>query len=70
MTVIDSIIHDLRGLPLRKLVEVARYVHRLSETAEKERSEVLAETYGYLSQQEGEVFEQALESSRRIEPRG
>ncbi|MGV3533605.1 MAG: hypothetical protein ACO1QR_14655 [Chthoniobacteraceae bacterium] len=70
MTVIDSIIHDLRGLPLRKLVEVARYVHRLSETAEKERADVLAETHGYLSEEEGEIFEHALENSRTIEPRG
>jgi hypothetical protein len=70
MTVIESIMHDLRGMPLRKLVEVARYVHRLSETAEKERAEVLGETHGYLSEREGEIFEQALESSRRIEPRG
>ncbi len=70
MTVLDSIIHDLRGLPMRKLVEVARYVHRLSETAEKERAEVLSETHGYLDEKEGLIFEQALETSRRIEAHG
>jgi hypothetical protein len=70
MTVLESIIHDLHGMPLRKLVDVARYVHRLSETAEQERAEVLGETHGYLSNQEGVVFEQALENSRRIEARG
>lgn len=70
MTVIESIVHDLRGMPLGKLVEVARYVHRLSETAERERAEVLAETHGYLDENDGLAFEQALETSRRIEARG
>lgn len=70
MSVPESIVHDLHGLPLRKLVEAARYVHGLSETAERERAEVLKETHGYLSDTEAEVFEQALETSRRIEPRG
>ena len=57
-------------MPLRKLVEVARYVHHLSETAERERAEVLRETHGYLDGNDGLIFEQALETSRRIEPRG
>lgn len=70
MSVLESIIHDLRGMPLRKLVEVARYVHHLSETAEKERAEVLRETHGYLDEEDGLIFEQALKSSRRIEARG
>lgn len=70
MSVLESIIHDLRGLPLRKLVEVARYVHRLSETAERERAEVLRETHAYLGEEEGLIFERALEGSRRTEPRG
>ena len=70
MTVIESIVRDLNGMPMRKLVEVARYVHRLSETAERERAEVLRETHGYLSDDDGRIFEQALEDSRRIEARG
>jgi hypothetical protein len=70
MTVIESIVRDLNGMPMRKLVEVARYVHRLSETAERERTEVLRETHGYLSGEDGRLFEQALANSRRIEARG
>ncbi|RYD30064.1 MAG: hypothetical protein EOP86_20630 [Verrucomicrobiaceae bacterium] len=70
MSVPDSIIHSLRGLPLSKLVDVARYVHRLSETAERERAEVLRETHGYLDEKDGLIFEQALETSRRVESRG
>ncbi|MCW1887798.1 hypothetical protein OKA04_23875 [Luteolibacter flavescens] len=70
MSVIDSIIHDLRSLPLRKLVEVAGHVHRLSETAQQERAEILRATHGCLTEEDGEIFEQALETSRRTEPRG
>lgn len=70
MSVLESIIHDLRGLPLRKLVEVARYVHHLSESAERERAEVLKDTHGCLDETEGMIFEKALESSRQIEARG
>jgi hypothetical protein len=70
MSVLDSIIHDLRSLPLRKLVDVARYVHRLSETAQQERAEALRETHGCLDEVEGDIFEQALETSRRTEARG
>ena len=53
MTALESIIQDLRGMPLRKLVEVARYVPRLSETAERERAEVLGKTHGNLDGNEG-----------------
>jgi hypothetical protein len=70
LSVLESIIHELRGLPLSKLVDVARYVHRLSETAERERAEVLRETHGYLDEKDGMIFERALKSSRRIEARG
>ena len=70
MTVIESIVRDLNGMPMRKLVEVARYVHRLSETVERERADVLRETHGYLSDDDGRIFEQALEDSRRSEAHG
>jgi hypothetical protein len=70
MTVIESIVRDLNGMPMRKLVEVARYVHRLSETVARERAEILQETHGYLSEDDARIFEQALETSRRIEVRG
>jgi hypothetical protein len=53
MTVLESIVRDLRGMPLREQMEVARYVHQLSETAEKERAEILGETHGNLDGNEG-----------------
>lgn len=70
MTVIESIVRDLNGMPMRTLVEVARYVHRLSETVERERAEVLRETHGYLSDEDGRIFERALDNSCRIEAHG
>ena len=70
MTVIESIVRDLNGMPMRKLVEVARHVHRLSETVARERAEILQETHGYLSEDDARIFEQTLETSRRIEVRG
>ena len=50
MTVIESILHDLQGMSNRALVDVARYVHKLSESAREERTEVLRApaTRGYL----------------------
>jgi hypothetical protein len=65
--VIESIMKDLQSLPNPKLVEVARYVHGLSEAAQKERSSLLRQTYGALSQEDGEAFEQAVIGARRLE---
>jgi len=46
MTVIESIIKDLQGLPNAKLVEAAGMIHRLSEKAQQERAEALQGLYG------------------------
>ena len=70
MTIIESIVRDLQGMPNRVLVDVARYVHRLSESAAKERAEVLRATHGCMDETDGRVFEEALAASRRIEDRG
>jgi len=70
VTVMEAIVRDLKGLPLRKLVEVARYVHGMSETAARERAEVLKETHGYLNEDDARIFEEAIENSRRIEAHG
>lgn len=70
MNIIDSIVNDLKSLPTRKLVEVAGYVHRMSESAHLERSRILRETHGCLDDADGEVFEAALASSRRVESHG
>jgi hypothetical protein len=70
MTVVESIVRNLRELPARQQVEVARYVHRLSEEAAKERAAVLKETHGCLDETDGAAFEEALAGARRIEAHG
>ena len=67
MTVIESIIQDLQNLPTPKLVDVARYVHDLSEPARKERLAFLRQTHGVLNEQDGDAFEMALVGARRVE---
>jgi hypothetical protein len=67
VNVIESIIKDLQGLPNPKLVEVARYVHGLSEAAQKKRSALLHKTHGALTEKDGEAFEMALRGARRLE---
>ena len=67
MSVIEAIVKDLQRLPNPKLVEVARYVHGLSEAAQKERFSLLRQTHGVLSEEDGEAFELALTGARRLE---
>jgi len=67
MSVIESILKELQSLPNPKLVEVARYVHGLSEAAQKERLSLLQQTHGALSEEDGNVFESALAGSRRLD---
>ena len=67
MSVLESILKDLQSLPTQKLVEVARYVHGLSEAAQKERLSLLHQTHGALSEEDGQAFELALTGARRIE---
>ncbi len=67
MNVIESIIKDLQSLPTPKLVEVARYVHGLSEADQKSRQAILRQTHGILSDEDGRAFEAALFGARRLE---
>lgn len=57
-------------MPNRALVDVARYVHRLSQSARDERAEALRATHGYMDEAEAKVFEEALSGSRRIAENG
>lgn len=70
MSVIESIVRGVQSLSLREQVEVARYVHRLSSTARRERSDVLRRTHGSLDAADGVAFEEAMRGSRRIEAHG
>ena len=67
MSVIESILRDLQKMPTPKLVEVASYVHGLSEAAQKERLSLLHETHGALSEEDGNIFDMALAGARRLE---
>ncbi|NJK92688.1 MAG: hypothetical protein HC904_13205 [Blastochloris sp.] len=58
---------DLKNLSTPKLVEVARYVHGLSEAAQKERISLLHTTHGCLDDKDGEAFELALQGARCLE---
>ena len=70
MTVIETIVRGVQSLPLRGQVEVARYVHRLSASAQTERAAVLQRTHGALNEADGAAFEQALQDARRVEAHG
>lgn len=70
MSVIETIVRGVQGLPLREQVEVARYVHRLSLTTQRERTGVLQRTHGTLDEADGHVFEEAMRASRRTEAHG
>ena len=67
MSVIEAILKDLQSLPTPKLVEVARYVHGLSEDEQKSRQALLRQTHGVLSEEDGHAFQDALLGARRIE---
>lgn len=67
MSVIESILKDLQNLPNPKLVEVARYVHGLSLADQEARRELLRQTHGVLSAEDGQAFEKALQGARRLE---
>ena len=62
MTVIESIMRDLRELPPPKLVEVARYIHGLNPRHHERRRAVLLETAGCMKGKEGEDFERAVKA--------
>lgn len=68
MTVLDSIVRDLHELPQTKLVEVARYVHKLNPQSHKRRLAALQATAGCMKGKEGEDFEKVVKAeSDRID---
>ena len=60
MSVIESIVRDLRELPPPKLVEVARYIHGLNPKSHERRRAALLATAGCMAGEEGEDFERAV----------
>ena len=70
MTVLESIVKELRELPTAKQVAVARYVHQLSETGLQQRWDELGRLHGALSDEDGAAFDDALRSARRLPAHG
>lgn len=62
MSVIDSIMRDLRDLPPTQLVEVAHYIHGLNPKNIERRLAALHSTAGCMEGPEGEDFEQAVKA--------
>jgi hypothetical protein len=62
MSVIESIVRDLRDLPPPKLMEVARYVHGLNPKGHERRRAALLATAGCMSGAEGEDFERGVKA--------
>ena len=60
MSVLDSIVRDLRELPPPKLMEVAHYVHGLNPKSHERRRAALLATAGCMNGEEGEDFERAV----------
>jgi hypothetical protein len=60
VSVIESILKDLQGLPTQKLVEVARFVHGLNPKSQERRHAALQATAGCMAGEEGEDFERAV----------
>ncbi len=68
MTMLESILRDLRELPPTKLVEVSSYIHHLHPPSAECRHAALAITAGCMSGEDGADFERAVrESADRID---
>jgi len=60
MTVLESLVRDLREMPSHKLFEVARFIHRLHPKSRERSDAALVATAGCMSGEEGEEFECAV----------
>ena len=60
MTLVESIVNDLRELPNAKLVEVARFVRELVPEASRRQREALAKLKGVMSDEAGQAIQEAL----------
>lgn len=70
MTVIESIVQGIQGLPMRQQIEVARHVYQLNAAAQQERADVLRRTHGRLDEADGRAFEEALTDARQVPAHG
>ena len=70
MSVKNLVTEALGGTSLREQVDAVCDAFRQSETAKQERAKILRKIHGYMSQSDGECFEQAVANSRQMERRG
>jgi hypothetical protein len=69
MSVLETIVEELKGLPSAKLEEAASYVHQLKTAALEERRTILDSLAGSLSEEDANAFDEAIKECRRIDPR-
>jgi hypothetical protein len=63
MSVIDSVINELKELPSSKLEEVVRYIHTLNTKGVVEHSSPgLSKMFGSMKGEAGEEFERAIKA--------
>lgn len=71
MSLLESIVHDLRGLPSPMLLEISHHIHRLQAPdaeATRRRRDALRATAGSMPGEEGADFERAVrETADRID---
>jgi hypothetical protein len=61
MSILETIVEDLRALPPPKLEEAATLIHRLRENARAERLTALERSAGILTDEEGAELERVIE---------
>jgi hypothetical protein len=61
MSRLESIIADLKVLPAPQLDAAADYIHRLRQSSVADRSAILQETSGALSEEDAQAVEAAIE---------
>jgi hypothetical protein len=61
VSVLETIVEELKALPAPKLAEAASYIHRLKETTREERVAALRRSATMLSEAEGAELEKAIE---------
>ena len=63
MSVLETIIKELKTLPPGKLPAAAEYIHRLKATSEAERRRALDRAYGCLTEEEAKAMEEAIQAN-------